>query len=128
VDGAFGLYLVVMYSEDRAETIAGLHFQSTEKIREEWQHLAPCDQLRLVPKGWLGLPGGLALPVAQVDPGRAIVLREQPPQQPWDAIWSFHVRPLGPGRCRLVSRSRSAPVRGAARLAAPLMGPVTPRM
>jgi hypothetical protein len=60
-----------------------------------------------------------------VEPGRAIVLREQPPQQPWDAVWSFHVVPLGPGRCRLVSRGRSAPVSGAARLAAPLMEPVT---
>jgi len=114
-----------LYSYDWLENIAGLHVHSTEEIREEWQHLAPGDQVRLVPKGWLGLPGGLALPVAQVDPGRAIVLREQPPQQPWDAIWSFHVRPLGPGRCRLVSRSRSAPLRGGARLAAPIMEPVT---
>jgi len=71
------------------------------------------------------MPEGFALPVAQVDPGRAIVLREQPPQQPWDAIWSFHVHPRGPDRCRLLSRSRSAPVRGAARLAAPVMEPVT---
>ena len=29
---------------------------------------------------WLGLKDGLALPVARVEPGRAVVLREQPPQ------------------------------------------------
>jgi hypothetical protein len=114
-----------MYSYDWLENIAGLHIHSTGEIREEWQHLAPGDQVRLVPKGWLRLPEGLALPVARVEPGRAIVLREQPPQQPWDAVWSFHVLPLGPDRCRLVSRARSAPARGAARLAAPVMEPVT---
>jgi hypothetical protein len=114
-----------LYSYDWLENIFGLRIHSTLQIREAWQHLAPGDQVRLVPKGWLGLPEGLALPVARVDPGRAIVLREQPPQQPWNAVWSFHVRPTGPGQCRLVSRSRSAPVQGAARLAAPLMEPVT---
>jgi hypothetical protein len=114
-----------LYSYDWLENILGLHIHSTRQIREEWQHLAPGDQVRLVPKGWLGLPEGLALPVARVDPGRAIVLREQLPQQPWDAIWSFHVHPLGPDRSRLLSRSRSAPVEGAARLAAPVMEPVT---
>jgi hypothetical protein len=117
-----------MYSYDWLENLLGLHIHSTGEIREEWQHLTPGDLIRLVPKGWPGWPEGLALPVARVDPGRSIVLREQPPQQPWDAIWSFHVLPLGPGRCRLVSRARSAPVRGAARLAAMVMEPVTVAM
>jgi hypothetical protein len=114
-----------MYSYDWLENAFGLGIHSTGEIREEWQPLAPGDLVRLVPKGWLGLPEGLALSVARVDPGRSIVLREQPPQQPWDAVWSFHVRPLGQNRCRLLSRSRSAPVRGAARLAVPVMEPVT---
>jgi hypothetical protein len=114
-----------MYSYDWLENLFGLRIHSADRIREEWQHLAPGDQVRLVRKGWLGLKEGLALPVARVDPGRAIVLREQPPAQPWDAIWSFHVLPLGPGRCRLISRSRSARLRGAARLAAWAMSPVT---
>jgi len=114
-----------LYSYDWLENILGLRVHSARHVTEEWQHLAPGDQVRLVPQGWLGMPEGFALPVAQVDPGRAIVLREQPPQQPWDAIWSFHVHPLGPDRCRLLSRTRSAPVRGPARLAAPVMEPVT---
>ena len=114
-----------MYSYDWLENLLGLRIHSADRIREEWQHLAPGDHVRLVRKGWLGLTEGLALPVARVDPGRALVLREQPPAQPWDAVWSLHVVPLGPGRCRLVSRARSARPRGAARLAACAMSPVT---
>ena len=114
-----------MYSYDWLENILGLRIHSTDRIREEWQHLDAGDQVRLVRKGWLGLKDGFALPVERVDPRRAIVLREQPPQQPWDAVWSFHVIPLGPARCRLVSRSRSARPRGAARAATWAMEPVT---
>jgi hypothetical protein len=114
-----------MYSYDWLENILGLRIHSTGRIRDEWQHLDAGDQVRLAPRGWLGMKDGFALPVARVDPGRAIVLREQPPQQPWDAVWSFHVIPLGPGRCRLISRSRSALPRGAARLATWAMEPVT---
>src|SRR6516165_2784319 len=87
-----------MYSYDGLENVLGLRIHSTDRIREEWQRLDAGDRVRLVPKGWLGLPEGLALSVARVDPGRSIVLREQPPQQPWDAVWSFHVRPLGQNR------------------------------
>jgi hypothetical protein len=114
-----------MYSYDWLENLFGLRIHSADRIREEWQHLAPGDRVRLVRKGWLGLNDGLALPVARVEPGRAIVLREKPPAQPWDAIWSFHIVPLGPGRCRLISRARSARPHGAARLAARVMSPVT---
>ena len=114
-----------MYSYDWLENILGLRIHSTDRIREEWQHLDAGDQVRLVRKGWLGLKDGFALPVERVDPRRAIVLREQPPQQPWDAVWSFHVIPLGPARCRLISRSRSARPRGAARAATWAMEPVT---
>lgn len=113
-----------MYSYDWLENIFGLRIHSSDRIREEWQHLDAGDPVRLVRKGWLGMKDGFALPVERVDPGRAIVLREQPPQ-PWDAVWSFHVIPLGPGRCRLISRSRSASPRGAIRLATWAMEPVT---
>jgi hypothetical protein len=114
-----------MYSYDWLENILGLRIHSTDRISEEWQHLDAGDQVRLVRNGWLGMKDGFALPVERVNPGRAIVLREQPPQQPWDAVWSFHVIPLGPSRCRLISRSRSALPRGAARLATWVMEPVT---
>jgi hypothetical protein len=46
--------------------------------------------------------------VVRIEPGRSIVLRQQPPTSPWDGVWSFHVAAHGRRRCRLVSRSRTA--------------------
>jgi hypothetical protein len=42
-----------------------------------------------------------------VDPGRALVLRQAPPEHPWNGVWSFHVVPTGDDRCRLLARSRT---------------------
>ncbi len=114
-----------MYSYDRLENLLGLHIHSADRIREEWQHLAVGDRVRLVPPGWMGMKAGVSLPVALVDPPRSLVLREQPPEFPWDAVWSFHVLEDGPQRVRLVSRGRSARRGPAARVAAAAMDPVT---
>jgi hypothetical protein len=92
---------------------------------EVWQHLQVGDAVRLVRPGWFGMRDGLALPVARIDEGRSLVLRQQPPDSPWDAVWSFQVVPLGPSECRLVSRGRSARGGRLARLAALVMDPVT---
>ena len=62
--------------------------------------------MRLVPRGWFGMKKGYALPVALVDAGRSIVLRQHPPAHPRDAIWSFHIVPMGVDRCRLLTRVR----------------------
>jgi len=97
-----------LYSYDWLENTVGLRIHSADRIRAEWQQLRVGDLVRLVRPGWLGLRDGVALPVARLDPGRSIVLRQQPPRSPWDGIWSFHVMPHGPRRCRLVSRSRTA--------------------
>ena len=43
----------------------------------------------------------------------------------WFTLFFIPAFPLGPGRCRLISRSRSALPRGAARLATWVMEPVT---
>jgi hypothetical protein len=80
---------------------------------------------RLVRPGWFGMRDGLALPVARIDEGRSLVLRQRPPDSPWDEVWSFQVVPQGPSECRLVSRSRSARGGPLARLAALVMDPVT---
>jgi hypothetical protein len=53
------------------------------------------------------------------------VLRERPPAQPWNAVWSFHLLPTGARQCRLLSRSRAAPQHGLARLANSALDPVT---
>jgi hypothetical protein len=53
------------------------------------------------------MPEGYAFSVARVDTCRALVLRQAPPEHPWNGVWSFHVLLAEPGRCRLLSRSRT---------------------
>jgi hypothetical protein len=96
-----------MYSYDWLENLIGLGIHSTEEIRDEWQHLERGDRIVLVPPGWLGMKNGYSLPVALIETDRAIVLRQAPPEHPWDAVWSFVIRPQPDGTCRLLSRSRA---------------------
>ena len=96
-----------MYSYDAVENLLGLHIHSTSEIRSEWQDLAVGDGIVLVPVGWAGMKGGYVLPVAMVDAPRTLVLRQSPPEHPWDAVWSFHIVTLPDGRSRLLSRGRS---------------------
>ena len=96
-----------LYSYDALENLAGLHFRSADKIHPEWQRLSAGDAVRLAPKGWMGLPDGVALKVAQIVPERSIVLRAASPQLPWDAIWSFHIVPHWQDCCRLLIRNRA---------------------
>jgi len=96
-----------MYSYDRLENLIGLHIHSTDEIREEWQHLAAGDRVVVVPEGYGPMPGGYAFSVARVEPPRALVLRQAPPEHPWNGVWSFHVVPAGGARCRLLARSRT---------------------
>ncbi|MDQ1320021.1 MAG: hypothetical protein QG655_1264 [Actinomycetota bacterium] len=96
-----------VYSYEGLENLVGLKYRNADRIHPEWQHLEVGDVIRVVPRGWMGLSDGIALPVAQVTEGQSIVLRLQPPQLPWDGIWSFHVIPRWEDRCRLLVRSRS---------------------
>jgi hypothetical protein len=96
-----------MYSYDWLENLIGLDIHSTDEIREEWQHLAEGDRVVVVPEGYGPMPEGYAFSVARVDPGRALVLRQAPPEHPWNGVWSFHVVPTGDGSCRLLSRART---------------------
>ena len=71
---------------------------------------------------------GYAFGVSLVEPPRALVLRQQPPEHPWDATWAFLIVPMSAERSRLLSRSRTAKTPGAAgvaaRIGAELMGPI----
>ncbi|RBY79663.1 SRPBCC family protein [Blastococcus sp. TF02A-26] len=96
-----------MYSYDWLENLIGLGTRSTGEIREEWQDLAPGDRVVVVPEGYGPMPAGSFFPVAQVLPGRALVLRQSCPEHPWNSVWSFHVLPHGSDRCRLLSRWRT---------------------
>jgi hypothetical protein len=96
-----------MYSYDWLENLIGLDIHTTDEIRGEWQHLAPGERVVVVPEGYGPMPAGYAFFVARVDPPRALVLRQAPPEHPWNGVWSFHVLPAGDGHCRLLSRSRT---------------------
>jgi hypothetical protein len=115
-----------MYSYDWLENLLGLDIHTTEEIREEWQHLAVGDRVVVVPPGYRPMPEGYSFLVALAEPPRALVLRQSPPEHPWDGVWSFHVVPIGAGRCRLLSRSRTGTPSGRALRAAGRLGePVT---
>jgi len=118
-----------MYSYDRLENLFGLDLHSTRRIHDEWQHLDPGDRVVVVPPGKLGMPDGYSFPVAVVEPERCLVLRQCPPEHPWNAVWTFVLEPLPGGACRLISRSRSQRLpgpRGALlRVAGVVMDPIT---
>jgi hypothetical protein len=114
-----------MYSYDLVENLVGLQIHSTGELRNEWQNLGVGDRVQLVPKGWCGISRGVSLPVARLDPGRSLVLREQRPELPWDSVWSFHIVPTDGDSCRLISRSRTARTPGPVRWASELMQPLT---
>lgn len=108
------------YSYDGLENLVRLDIHTTDEVREQWQDLAVGDVVVMVPRGWPRIPGlpglskPLGIPVAVVDPPSTLVLREDPAEMPWDAVWSFHVVGTGPDRCRLVSHSRAHAEPGAA--------------
>jgi hypothetical protein len=103
-----------MYSYDRLEQAIGLDISSAEAINPAWQHLEPGDRISMVPPGWGPLPDGYAFKVSFVDAPHTLVLRQGPPEDPWDGVWTFIIRPIGPGLCRLVSRTRTHREAGAA--------------
>lgn len=125
-----------MYSYDRLEQAIGLDIRSADTIRDEWQRLSPGDRVQLVPPGWGPLPHGYAFKVAQVDPPNTLVLRQGPPEDPWDGVWTFAVRPVGPGISRLISRTRThrdagvaaALLRAATTIGVPITWVMTRRM
>jgi hypothetical protein len=94
-----------MYSYDWLDNLFGLRIHSAEEICDQWQHLAVDDRVAVVRPGYPAMPTGYVFTVAQVEPPRTLVLRQAPPEHPWNGVWSFHVVPAGEDRCRLLSRS-----------------------
>lgn len=70
--------------------------------------LAVGDQIRLAPAGWMGLPDGVTLTVAEVVPGQHVVFRTEQSRPSWNAVLSFHVQPHWEDRVRLLARARIA--------------------
>jgi hypothetical protein len=90
------------YSYDTLENLAGCEIHSADEIVEEWQHLEVGDAVRLHPE--------FALIVAQIDPGRALVLRGAglPGEEevPFNFTWAFVLRDEPDGGTRLLVRER----------------------
>jgi len=115
-----------MYSYDRLENLFGLNINNADMVHERWQRLAVGDRIVLVPKGWGPLPDGYALTVARIEYRRLLVLRQAPPEHPWNSVWSFVVEPVDATCCRLLSRARAQrPESVALRLATAAVEPIT---
>ncbi|MEV3901514.1 SRPBCC family protein [Mycobacterium sp. NPDC050551] len=112
-----------LYSFEKLENVVGLRYRNADRIHPEWQHLTIGDTVRLAPRGWFGLPAGVVFNVVGLDDQQSIILRDEPSQFLWDAVWSFHVVPRGEDRCRLLIRSRLALRHPGEVLKAEMLGP-----
>jgi len=94
------------YSFERLENLAGCRIRNADRILPEHQALSPGEGIRLAEK----TP---PLPVALVDPGRALVVHggdvrgESADEAGQVSVtWGFYVEGVDEGRCRLLSRYR----------------------
>ena len=98
------------YSYDALENLVGCDIHSADRVVEEWQGIAVGDEVRLHPE--------MALTVARVDAGRALVLRGAVPAgrgpAPYDFTWSFVVEHGPANTTRLVVRERYGYTRSSA--------------
>ena len=66
------------------------------------------DTVRLAPEGWMGLPDGVTLRVAEIVPEKYVVLNAMRSEPRWNAVLSFHLQPHWEDRVRLLARARIA--------------------
>lgn len=72
------------------------------------RRLAVGDVLRVAPEGWMGLPSGVTLTVAELVAEKYVVLNTTRVDRRWNAVWSFHIQPHWEDRVRLLTRARIA--------------------
>lgn len=101
-----------LYSYQLLENLAGCEIHNADRVHPEWQARVG-DGLRLHPK----IP---PLPIVALQPGRWFLVHGEidphtgqapTPAQPQHYVqvtWLFFVEPLGPSRCRFISRYRVA--------------------
>ncbi len=96
-----------LYLPGRLGDLMGLNIRNARRIHAIWQQTAVGDSVRVAPPGWMGCPDGVALEVAEIVPGRCLVLRTAPTGAA-RAVWSFLLLPQGDGHSRLLLRTRVA--------------------
>lgn len=96
-----------LYSSALVESLLGLGSHSTDRIDPQWQRCRRGDVIRLAPRGWMGLRGGIEFDVVDVLEEESLVLRAAPPQHVWDVVCSFHIVAYWGDRCRLLVRTRT---------------------
>lgn len=96
-----------IYNDGLLGKLIGVRSDNGDRVHPEWQQLAAGDVVRLTPEGWMGRRDAVTLTVADVVPGKHLVLRATRPSLPWDAVWSLHVMPHWDDRSRLLARARS---------------------
>lgn len=88
------------YSFEALENLAGCQITGATRIHSEWQDVAPGDPFRLHPD--------VALRVAEVEPGRALVVSSQggdaPGEMDFETTWAFHLAPVGESAKRPATR------------------------
>lgn len=94
------------YGCEGLKNLAGHGHHDAVRIHPEWQRLEVGDLVRLAPEGWMGLPQGVTLTVAEIVPEKYLVLNATRPDQRWNAVWSFHLQPHWEDRVRLLTRVR----------------------
>jgi hypothetical protein len=96
------------YGCEGLKNLAGLRHHDADRVHPEWQRLGVGDLVRLAPTGWMGLPDGVTLSVAEIVPEKYIVLNATRPDLRWNAVWTFHLQPHWEDRVRLLTRARIA--------------------
>ncbi|ETW24331.1 hypothetical protein [Mycobacterium gastri] len=96
------------YGGEGLRNLAGLRYDDADRVHPEWQQLAVDDVVRLAPEGWMGLPDGVTMRVAEIVPEKYLVLNTRRPDLRWNAVWSFHLQPHWEDRVRLLTRARIA--------------------
>jgi hypothetical protein len=109
-----------LYSYDALENLVGCEIHSADRIVAEWQQPEVGDEFRLAPE--------VALELARLDPGRALVVRGAVPlpgqsAPPFDFSWAFVLDRRADGATRLLVRERYRYTR---RWTALLVEPVQP--
>ena len=65
------------------------------------------ETVRLAPEGWMGLPDGVTLRVAEIVPEKYVVLNAMRSEPRWMRVLSFHLQPHWEDRVRFLARAES---------------------